>query len=655
MRAQLPWVLAFALAGCAPAEIPVDSTSEGLLTEVQSFGSNPGGLKMYKYVPAGVPADAPVLFALHACSQTASAYEGAGWNALADELKFYVVYPEQQSANNPALCFNWAGEYGDPTNLMRGEGENESIHQMLDKMRQDYSIDPSRVYMSGFSGGGAQVALMLATWPDLFAGGAILAGIPYDCTTTFTEVSTCLNPGIDRSPMDWGDRVRNAFSYSGSYPIISLWQGTADTTVKPTNQMELLDQWTNVHGIDETPDVMDTVDGHPHEAYQNAAGDTLIEVYHLTGMGHGTPVLPSAGCGQTGAYFLDVGICSSRHIAEFFGLDGSVTPVDRTPPQVMITAPADGGTVMGNVSIQATASDDVGVSQVTIAINGTVDATLTAAPYSYAWDASTAANGSYLIRATATDAAGNASHADITVTVMGGIDDTTPPSVNVTAPANGAMVSGTVDVAVDASDDFGVQRVTVLVDGTSIGEATAPPYHVSFNTGSVSPGAHAISATAVDAAGNTATDADTTVMVTAGDTTPPTVSIISPTDGAVLSGVVNISVASSDDTHINSVLMFLDGELIGTDYRGPSYEFLWDTAQSPEGPHELAARAFDDAGNMANDSISISVMQDGQDPDAPGGKRVLAGKRFWGCATTPAEPGGLLILLGVLFFFRRRR
>src|ERR1700722_18172108 len=79
------------------------------LTAVTSFGSNPGNLLMYTYAPAAVPSDAPLVLALHGCTQSASVFENAGWNSIADTYKFYVVYPQQQSANNIEGCFNWFG------------------------------------------------------------------------------------------------------------------------------------------------------------------------------------------------------------------------------------------------------------------------------------------------------------------------------------------------------------------------------------------------------------------------------------------------------------------------------------------------------------------------------------------------------------------
>ena len=135
-------------------------------------------------------------------------------------------------------------------------GENESIKQMVDQMKADYSIDGKRVFLSGLSGGAAQTALMLATWPDVFAAGATFAGIPYYCTINKNQVSTCLNPGVTQTAKAWGDLVRNAFpSFTGPWPRIAIWQGTADSVVNPANQTELMKQWTDVHGIPQTPTV----------------------------------------------------------------------------------------------------------------------------------------------------------------------------------------------------------------------------------------------------------------------------------------------------------------------------------------------------------------------------------------------------------------
>jgi poly(hydroxyalkanoate) depolymerase family esterase len=324
----------------APVEATgTTSAALGTLTSVSSFGSNPGALTMYKYVPQGVPSNAPLVVALHGCVQGAADFAKSGLNELADILKFYVLYPEQTLSNNPARCFNWAGEYGDATNLQRGKGENQSIKEMIDKMKADHSIDPGRVFLVGFSAGGAEAALMLATWPDLFAAAGIAAGVPYNCTTVYAEVSSCMKPGKDKTPQQWGDLARAGDpNFTGPWPRVSLWQGTADSIVGTANLGELVEQWTNVHGLTTTPSATSTVDGQQRQEFKNASGVTLVERWDIQGMDHGMPIDPANGCGTAGQYLLDKKICAARHMLEFFGIaatgpDGGVVPADGGGPK----------------------------------------------------------------------------------------------------------------------------------------------------------------------------------------------------------------------------------------------------------------------------------------------------------------------------------
>jgi poly(hydroxyalkanoate) depolymerase family esterase len=315
------------LAGCSagPTSEPAES-SEGAATaayaEVRSFGDNPGELKMYEYVPANLKPHAPVVLVLHGCMQGVTEASQTGWNSIADELGFLVVYPEQQTNNNAMRCFNWAGEYGDPANLERGKGENQSVKQMVDKAVAMHDSDTKRVFITGFSGGGGMASLMAATWPDVFAAAATEAGIPYDCTREFVQVSSCLSPGKDMTPEEWGKKVRDAFpTFHGPWPRMTLWQGSADNVVSPTNRTQLIKQWTNVHGVSLTPSATDTVDGASHAVFKDASGNVVVETYEVRGMGHGVPVVVAGGkCGSTSQYAIDKGICASRHIADFFGL-----------------------------------------------------------------------------------------------------------------------------------------------------------------------------------------------------------------------------------------------------------------------------------------------------------------------------------------------
>src|SRR5690349_10433375 len=70
------------------------------LRELAGFGPNPGNLQMFAYAPEHLPPGAPLVVALHGCTQTADEYDyGTGWSSLADKLGFAVIYPQQQPAN----------------------------------------------------------------------------------------------------------------------------------------------------------------------------------------------------------------------------------------------------------------------------------------------------------------------------------------------------------------------------------------------------------------------------------------------------------------------------------------------------------------------------------------------------------------------------
>ncbi|WP_242103612.1 MULTISPECIES: PHB depolymerase family esterase [unclassified Lysobacter] len=396
-------------------------------SEVTGFGSNPGALRMFKYVPAGLPANSPLVVALHGCAQSASSYDAeTGWQMLADRWQFALVLPQQQSANNSSGCFNWF-ESGDTA---RGQGETLSIKQMVDRMIADHAIAPSRVYVTGLSAGGAMTAAMLAAYPDVFAGGAILSGLPYRCATTQSAAFSCMNPGTNLAPAQWGDRVRAAYpSWTGPWPLVSIWHGDADYTVRPMNLTESMEQWTDVHGIDQVADVSDTVAGYPHRLYKNAAGQPLVETYTISGMGHGTPVDPGTGetqCGVAGAYILDANICSSYYIGRFWGLDN----LDGVAPSVSLTAPSEGATVSGDVAVSATASDDIGMDHVEFLLDGNLLGSDAAAPYAMTWNSSNASDGPHVLQAKALDLAGNVgTSAQVNVVVSGGSGGATPVTV----------------------------------------------------------------------------------------------------------------------------------------------------------------------------------------------------------------------------------
>lgn len=302
------------------AQVAAPPASAATLAEVRSFGTNPGNLRMFTYVPTGLAANRPLVVAVHGCTQSAAAYDDeTGWAKWADAYQFAVVLPQQQKSNNPSTCFNWWL----PGDQSRNSGEALSIKQMTDWMRTTYASDASRVFVTGLSAGGAMANVMLATYPDVFAGGAVVAGVPYKCATTAAQTTACNKGTALKTPAQWGDLVRGASSWTGPWPRVSVWHGTADATVAFVNEQEIMEQWTSVNGADQTADVSNTVGGYPHAVYNDGSGASRVETFAITGMGHGQPIDPGAGaaqCGTATGYNLDVNICASYYIASWFGI-----------------------------------------------------------------------------------------------------------------------------------------------------------------------------------------------------------------------------------------------------------------------------------------------------------------------------------------------
>jgi feruloyl esterase len=156
---------------------------------------------------------------------------------------------------------------------------------------------------------------MLATYPELFAGGAIIAGLPYGAARDVRDALESMRSAPLRTPSQWGDAVRAASSHQGPWPKISIWHGALDTTVNINNAQASLAQWADLHGLSLGSAKQDMVDG----AIRLNWGDRL-EVYTLPALGHGTPIA-SRDLGEPGPFILEAGISSSRRIAQFWGLE----------------------------------------------------------------------------------------------------------------------------------------------------------------------------------------------------------------------------------------------------------------------------------------------------------------------------------------------
>lgn len=299
-------------AGAAP-------TASVKLTPLGDFGSNPGALDAYFYVPDTAGAQAPLVVVLHGCTQTAAGYDhGSGWSQLAEEQGFILLFPEQRRANNMNLCFSWF----EPGDSRRDAGEPLSIRQMIGAMVDRHGADPDRVFINGLSAGGAMTSVMLATYPELFAGGAIIAGLAFGSASSVPEAFDRMRGHGGPGQAALAGAVRAASPHRGPWPTVSIWHGSADHTVVPANADAILAQWQAIHGVSGDAAETDMADGHPHRVWRDARGRAVLEEYRITGMGHGTPLSTrgEAGCGASGPHMLEAGISSTRQIARFWGL-----------------------------------------------------------------------------------------------------------------------------------------------------------------------------------------------------------------------------------------------------------------------------------------------------------------------------------------------
>ncbi|AFL51201.1 poly(hydroxyalkanoate) depolymerase family esterase [Sinorhizobium fredii] len=316
--------------------------SRNKLSPLMDFGSNPGGLKASYYLPKNLPKRPALVVILHGCTQIPADYDAcSGWSKMADDHGFALLYPQQVRDNNGNLCFNWFL----PDDIRREGGEALSIRQMIETMRSRHKVASDRIYVTGLSAGGAMANVLLATYPEVFAGGAIIAGLPYATAFTVPEAFERMRGhGIPKA-RELRTSVRTASSHTGPWPTLSIWHGTKDSTVAEANARAIVEQWRGVHELASAPTVTETVDGQTRKVWKDIDGRVRITLYSIHDMGHGLPLDVASGYGKSGPYMLDVGISSTAHIAHSWGLTRRLATSRRDkaavkPPSAPLT-PAD--------------------------------------------------------------------------------------------------------------------------------------------------------------------------------------------------------------------------------------------------------------------------------------------------------------------------
>jgi poly(hydroxyalkanoate) depolymerase family esterase len=277
------------------------------------------------YVPSSYQAGTkvPLMVMLHGCLQDPDDFAaGTRMNALAEEKNFIVLYPEMNIFANANQCWNWFYDY----NQHRGSGEPAIIKGMVDWVKSRYSIDSSRVYVAGLSAGAAMSVIMGATYPDVFRGVGVSAGLEYNAANTATGgINAMLYGGID--PNTTG---RDAYDEMGSFkrrmPVI-VFHGTSDTTVNPVNASQVVTQWAQTNDIvddgfdngsvndaaDQT--ISGSINGRSYTkyVYHDRFGASLIEYWKVSGLQHAW-----SGGSTAGSYSDPYGPDASRIMWDFF-------------------------------------------------------------------------------------------------------------------------------------------------------------------------------------------------------------------------------------------------------------------------------------------------------------------------------------------------
>lgn len=186
--------------------------------------------------------------------------------------------------------------------------------------------------------------------------------------------------------------------------------------------------------------------------------------------------------------------------------------------------------------------------------------------------------------------------------------DVTAPTASITSPGNGATVSGSVAFNVAAVDDKAVSRVQFYLNDTLLGSDTSAPYSLAWNSAEVADGWHTLSARAIDSSNNLGASELVSVLVSNPtapvDATPPTVTINAPYPGKKVGKREAITVQAFDDQKVGRVEVYVDGKLRSSSSSG-ALSWIWNTSKESSGAHTLSAKAFDAAGNVSLDSMTV--------------------------------------------------
>jgi poly(hydroxyalkanoate) depolymerase family esterase len=282
--------------GGAPAEAPCTLSPKAY-----------GGMKMWLCVPTGMTtAPAGLVVAMHGYTQgvvqTSSPGSAWGfkstsqWATLAQQHKFYVIFPDKGTA-----AFSWYAFFG-TSGIGRSDLEPTQIAAMVKDVSAEHAIDPAKVFANGLSAGAYMTTVMLATYPDVFAGGSMFEGGAYGCSTSCAALGKkgagWTWPGNHAATLVTGAYATVWKSTTARKPKLLVFQGDADGAVTPENLADVTQQWKGAFGITDAG-TKSTLKGSDYVEYKQG-GQTVLATILMKGIGHGTPVDPGTGTDQGG-------------------------------------------------------------------------------------------------------------------------------------------------------------------------------------------------------------------------------------------------------------------------------------------------------------------------------------------------------------------
>jgi len=411
MRATA-WVAAIGAIGVLSAPHLAAAAS---LTQVTSYGNDPlnPNLGMWVYVPDHVATKPGILVAAHGCNGSGPVFHSSTeFASLADKYGFIVIYPSSLSGTGGSHCFDVAST---AATTRTGHGDAASVVAMVNYVVSHYNGDPTRVFATGFSSGAMFTQVVLAVYPDVFAGGAPFAGVPFGCLSVQTTDQSCASGQVSQTAQEWGAAVRAVYpDFPGPRPRVQIWHGTTDSVLNIKNLGEEFKQWSDVLGLSPTP--VSTA----YLAFPNPYG-LVAKRTRYGGVGPEGPLETiSVALADHSLPMADMAALAIH----FFGLDANADLVpDTQAPSVPANVGASNVTATGLTLTWSASTDDTGVAFYLVSRKAVSDAS-PAAPVAslsgtttstsiYGLSASTA----YTCWVQAQDKAGNISNVSTTLQV----------------------------------------------------------------------------------------------------------------------------------------------------------------------------------------------------------------------------------------------